>query len=168
VQVAAVYTFQGKKHGLVHEIWASRYRVGLGARSGEGGQLDEASIFGNVAQDMMRDIQNVFVAVRVFVQQKFPHLVEDLEDYRYVLKVTKDDEPSGGNSAGIAVALAFLSVFLQKPVPQDFAITGSLVADSDLEATHVLPRVIWESRVGFARNLTQVMKLVFGDDVWEW
>lgn len=203
VQVAAVYDFQGKKRGLVHEIWASRYAVGSSGRSGAGGQLDEASIFGNIAQDMMRDIQNVFVAVRVFVQQKFPHLVEDLEDYRYVLKVTKDDEPSGGNSAGIAVALAFLSVFLQKPVPRDFAITGSLVADSsseirlhrvadidykvlgiyhrrlarliapmenrvDLEASHVVPRNIWENRVAFARNLTQVMKHVFGDDLWEW
>lgn len=203
VQVAAVYEFQGKKRGLVHEIWASRYRVGSAARSGAGGQLDEASIFGNIAQDMMRDIQNVFVAVRVFVQEKFPHLVEDLEDYRYVLKVTKDDEPSGGNSAGTAVALAFISVFLQRPVPRDFAITGSLVADSsselrlnrvadidykvlgiyqrrlsrliapmenriDLEASNIVPRTVWENRVGFARNLTQVMKLVFGDDLWEW
>src|SRR5262249_49366900 len=158
---------------------------------------------GNVASDMMRDIQNVFVAVRTFVEQKFPHLVEKLGDYRYVLKVTKDDEPSGGNSAGIAVALAFVSVFLQKPVPQDFAITGSVVADSsneirlhrisdvdykalgvhqrrlsrlivpaenraDLEASHVVPRRVWESRISFAKNLTQVMKLVFGDDLWEW
>lgn len=202
VQVAAVYEFQGQKQGMVHEIWASRYRVGPHALA-EGGQLDEGSIFGNVARDMMRDIQNVFVAVRTFVQQKFPHLVEDLERHRYVLKVTKDDEPSGGNSAGIAVALAFVSVFLQKPIPRDFAITGSLVADSsseirlhrvadvdhkvlgvyqrrlsrliapaenriDLEASHVVPRRVWESRVSFARNLTQVMKLVFGDDVWEW
>jgi tetratricopeptide (TPR) repeat protein len=203
VQVAAVYDFQGRKQGLVHEIWASRYRVGVHAAAGEGGQLDEGSIFGNVASDMMRDIQNVFVAVRTFVEQKFPHLVENLGDYRYVLKVTKDDEPSGGNSAGIAVALAFVSVFLQKPVPQDFAITGSLVADSsneirlhrisdvdhkalgvyqrrlsrlivpaenraELEASHIVPRLIWESRVSFAKNLTQVMKLVFGDDLWEW
>jgi tetratricopeptide (TPR) repeat protein len=199
VQVAAVYEFQGRKQGMVHEIWASRYRV----RPGEGGQLDEGSIFGNVARDMMRDIQNVFVAVCTFVQQKFPHLVEDLGQYRYVLKVTKDDEISGGNSAGIAVALAFVSVFLQKPVPQDFAITGSLVADSsseirlhrvadvdykmlgvyqrrlqrlivpaenrvDLEASHVIPRKIWEGRVSFAKNLTQVMKLAFGADLWEW
>ncbi len=201
VQVAAIYEFKGKKHGLVHEIWANRYAVN--SKDDEGGQLDEASIFGNVAHDMMRDIQNVFVAVRVFVQQKFPHLVEDLDRYRYVLKVTKDDEPSGGVSAGAAVALAFLSVFLQKSVPNHFAITGSLVADSsseirinrvadidhkvlgtyhrkvplliapaenrvDLELSHVVPRSFWESRVAFARNLTQVMKLVFGDDVWEW
>lgn len=203
VQVAAVYDFRGKKQGMVHEIWANRYRVRGGAGSGEGGQLDEGSIFGNVARDMMRDIQNVFVAVRAFVEEKFPHLVEDLGEYRYVLKVTKDDEISGGNSAGIAVALAFVSVFLQKPVPQDFAITGSLVADSsaeirlhrvadvdykflgvyqrrlarlivpnenrvDLETSHVVPRSIWVDRVSFARNLTQVMKLVFGDDLWEW
>jgi ATP-dependent Lon protease len=152
---------------------------------------------------MMRDIQNVFVAVRTFVEHKFPHLVTDLGGYRYVLKVTKDDEPSGGSSAGIAVALAFVSVFLQRPVRQDVAITGSVVVDSsseirvhrvadvdhkmigvhqrrlsrlvmpeenraDLEASDLVPRPIWERRAAFARNLTQVMKLVFGDDVWEW
>jgi tetratricopeptide (TPR) repeat protein len=203
VKVAAVYQILGHKHGIVHEIWASRYRVGPEARSGPGGQLDESSIFGNLAPDMMRDVQNVFVAVKTFVCDRFPHLVGDLEDHRYILKVTKDDEPSGGNSAGIAVALAFLSVLLQKPLPQDMAVTGALVADSsneirlsrvadvdykligayqrrldrvivplenrvDLEQSHLVPRQVWEKRVVFAANMTQLMKLVFGDDLWEW
>jgi tetratricopeptide (TPR) repeat protein len=202
VQVAAVYEFRGQKQGIVHEIWASRYPV-TPEQGAQAGLLDQASIFGNIAPDMMRDIQNVFVAVRAFVKEKFPHLVEDLDTHRYMLKVTKDDEPSGGNSAGIAVALAFVSVFLQKELPADFAITGSLVADSateirlrriadvdtkvlgvyqrriarlicpsenrpDLESSHLVPRQIWEKRVAFAGNLTQVMKLVFGDDLWEW
>ncbi|MCK6548617.1 hypothetical protein L6R52_22420 [Myxococcota bacterium] len=200
VQVAAVYELHGRKRGMVHEIWAARHRVGIGR---DGGLLDESSIFGNVAPDMMRDIQNVFVAVRAFVEHKFPHLVGDLRDYRYVLKVTKDDEPSGGSSAGVAVALAFVSVFLQRPVRQDVAITGAVVVDSsseirvhrvadvdykvlgvhqrrlahlalpeenraDLEASDLVPRPIWERRAAFVRNLTQVMKVVFGDDVWEW
>lgn len=202
VKVAAVYDLFGWKQGIVHEIWASRYRVGTGGVSGPGGQLDESSIFGNVAPDMMRDIQNVFVAVKAFVVERFPHLVEDLNEYRYILKVTKDDERSGGNSAGIAVALCFLSVFLQKALPADIAVTGALVADSsseismarvadiehkvlgvyerrmklivpsenrpDLEESHLVPREIWSKLVSFAGNLTQLMKIVFGDDLWEW
>lgn len=203
VKVAAVYELIGQKQGIVHEIWASRYRVGPGGRSGPGGQLDETSIFGNVAPDMMRDIQNVFVAVKAFVTERFPHLVEDLDEHRYILKVTKEDETSGGNSAGIAVALCFLSVLLQKPIPQDIAVTGALVADSsteirlarvadvdhkvlgvyqrrleklilpvenraDLEHSDLVPREIWEKRVAFAATLTQLMKLVFGEDLWEW
>src|SRR5262249_40194469 len=61
---------------------------------------------------------------------KWPEATRDILDYGYTYKVTKEDEPSGGLSAGLPTALAFLSVFLDRPVPQDMASSGVLVADA--------------------------------------
>ena len=69
-------------------------------------------------------------AVREYARVKFPHRTRDILDYNYCYKITKEDEPSGGVSAGIPTALAFLSLFLQQPVPADVASTGTLVADA--------------------------------------
>lgn len=137
VRVIGVYESRGEKQGIIHEIWAGRYRVGEGLPGGlsvavtdEGGQLGKGSIFGNLTPEMMRDIRSVFLAVSALARSAFPHLVEDLSQHRYILKFSKDDAPSGGSSAGAGVALAFLSVFLQRPLPDDFAISGELVTDS--------------------------------------
>jgi hypothetical protein len=121
---AAVYHFVGKSKGIVHEVWASRRPV----PPGKGGQLDE--ILGNLTSEMERSARNTFLSVREYALSKFPHRTTDLADYNYSYKVTKEDEPSGGLSAGVPTALAFLSVFLDRPLPQDVASSGALVADA--------------------------------------
>jgi hypothetical protein len=124
VLAAAVYHFGGKARGIVHEVWASRRPVS----PGRGGYLEE--VLGNLAPEMTQAVRNAFLSVREYAQARWPHATRDLRDYAYSYKVTKDDEPSGGLSAGLPTALAFLSVFLDRPVPQDVASTGALVADA--------------------------------------
>src|SRR5262249_48900308 len=75
-------------------------------------------------------IRNTFVAVREYARAKFPHATEDLDDYTYSYKLPKEDEPSGGLSAGLPSALAFLSVFLQRAVPAGIASSGALVTEA--------------------------------------
>lgn len=121
---AAVYHFGGKPRGIVHEVWATRRP----AEAGRGGYLEE--VLGNLTPEMTQAVRNTFASVREYAQAKWPHLTRDFRDYAYSYKVTKDDEPSGGVSAGLPTALAFLSVVLDRPVPQDVASTGALVADA--------------------------------------
>jgi len=123
---AATYHFMGKAQGLIHEVWATREM----AAPGRGGALHKDDILGNLTSEMKDNVRNTFLAVREFAQAKFPHITQDLYGYNYFYKVTKEDEPSGGTSAGLPTALAFLSVFLQKPLPQDVASTGTVVTDS--------------------------------------
>jgi len=120
VKSVAAYSLAAHQYGFVHDIWVSR------CACPEGG----LSVLGNVADDMARDIDNVYESTRKYVQENFPHLAGALEAYRYTVKVSKDDRPSDGNSAGLALALAFLSRFLDLPMPQDVAFTGRLVVDS--------------------------------------
>lgn len=125
VLAAAVYRFVGRSKGLIHEVWVDRRRV----RSGGGGLARDA-ILGNVTDEMKTAILGTFVAVREYARARFPHLTEDLDAYEYSFRITKDDEPSSGTSAGLPTALAFLSTFLDRPVPQDLAFTGVVVADA--------------------------------------
>jgi Lon protease (S16) C-terminal proteolytic domain len=124
VLAAAVYHFVGKARGLVHEVWATRRH----AEPGRGGFLEE--ILGNLTPELIQAVRNAFLSVREYARARWPLATRDILDYSYSYKVTKDDEPSGGTSAGLPTALAFLSVFLDRPVPQDIASTGVLVADS--------------------------------------
>jgi tetratricopeptide (TPR) repeat protein len=126
VLAAAVYHFVGKTKGLIHQVWADRRPV----EAARGGFLASDDILGNVTFEMKQHVRNTFFAVREYARSRFPQLTSDVLDYRYTYKVTKEDEPSGGPSAGLPTALAFLSVFLQKPVPQDVAFSGVLIADS--------------------------------------
>lgn len=126
VLAAAVYHFVGKAVGLIHEVWAGREPV----EPGRGGALSDADILGNLTDEMKADVRNIFLAAREYACAKFPHLTADIRDWRYTYKVTKDDEPSGGTSAGLPTALAFLSVFLQRAIPQDLAATGAVIADA--------------------------------------
>ena len=124
---AAVYRFVGRSKGLIHELWASRTPCEGGPSNGV---LTAESILGNVTDDMRSGIQATFVSVREYARVTFPHLMADAGDYKYGFRITKDDEPSSGTSAGLPTALAFLSVFLQRSVHQDLAFTGAIVADA--------------------------------------
>ena len=126
VLAAAVYRFVGKTKGLIHEIWAGRQP----AAHGRGGALRAEAILGNVTEEMKSAVTATFLAVREYARASFPELTADLWDYDYTFRITKDDAPSSGSSAGLPTALAFLSVFLQRPVPQDLAFTGAVVADA--------------------------------------
>jgi tetratricopeptide (TPR) repeat protein len=148
----AVYRFTGKAKGLIHEVWAARRP----APSGRGGFLEE--ILGNLAPEMTQTVRNTFLSVREYARAKWPHLTRDIFDYNYTYKVTKEDEPSGGQSVGLPSALAFLSVFLNRPVPQDIASSGVLVADShDVEVVRPVGDPEYKVRGAYNRNLSIVI-----------
>jgi tetratricopeptide (TPR) repeat protein len=126
VLAASVYHFTGKAKGLLHEVWVHRARTG----PGRGGTLAADDILGNVTSEMRAAIRNTFLAVREYARAKFPHATTDLYDYTYSYKLPKEDEPSGGLSAGLPSAFAFLSAFLQRPVPYGIASSGALVTEA--------------------------------------
>jgi hypothetical protein len=126
VHAAGVYRFADETKGLIHQLWADREATVPGL----GGALSSESILGNVTDEMRRSVRNVFLAVREYARAKFPHRTRDVLDFHYSFKVTKEDEPSGGLSAGLPTALAFLSVFLQRPLPRHVASTGVIVSDA--------------------------------------
>jgi tetratricopeptide (TPR) repeat protein len=121
---AAVYHFAGRAKGLVHEIWVARRP----AAPGRGGHLEE--ILGAVTPELDQGVRNIFFSVREYARAKLPHQTAGLLDYNYSYKMTKEDEPSRGASAGLPSALAILSVFLDRALPQDVAFSGELVADA--------------------------------------
>ncbi len=125
VRAAASYHFIGKSKGLVHEIRAGREL----SPGGQGGTLPPGSIHGHLGPDVSRAVQSTFYAVREYARARFPHLTADLFEYAYSYEIAKQDEPSYGLSTGLPTAIAFLSVFLQRPVPTDIALAGALVAD---------------------------------------
>jgi hypothetical protein len=123
---AAVYQFVGKPKGIIHEIWAGREAVAPGT----GGSLPPENLHGNLSEEMRRDVRNIFVAVREYARAKLPHVMRDADHWAYSFKVTKEDETSGGRSAGLPTALAFLSLFLQRPIRRGLAASGAMVTDS--------------------------------------
>lgn len=151
---AATYRFAGTIHGLVHEVWATRES----APPGQGGALRRDDILGNVTEEMRTNVRNTFLATREFAQAKFPHATRDILDYNYGYKVTKEDEPSGGPSAGLPTALAFLSVFLQRPVPQDAASTGVMVTDAhDVLTVRLVGDLEHKVDGAYHRNLRMIL-----------
>jgi tetratricopeptide (TPR) repeat protein len=151
---AATYRFAGTIHGLVHEVWATREL----ASPGQGGSLRRDDILGNVTEEMRTNVRNTFLATREYAQAKFPHATGDILDYNYGYKVTKEDEPSGGTSAGLPTALAFLSVFLQRPVPQDVASTGVVVTDAhDVLTVRVVGDLDYKVDGAYHRNLRMIL-----------
>jgi tetratricopeptide (TPR) repeat protein len=148
VLAAAVYHFVGKPKGLIHEVWAARKP----AEPGRGGFLEE--ILGNLTPDMTQAVRNTFLSVREYARAKWPQQTRDILDYTYAYKVTKEDEPSGGLSAGLPSALAFLSVFLNRSVPQGIASTGALVADAhDVLVIGAVGEPEYKVRGAYNRNL---------------
>jgi len=153
VLAAAVYHFLGKAKGLMHEVWATR-RPAAGPR--RGGQLVE--VLGNLTPEMIQGVRNTFLSVREFAEAKLPHLAGGLFDFDYTYKVTKEDEPSGGLSAGLPTALAFLSAFLDRPVPQDVAATGTLVSDAhDVLVVRAVGEPEYKVRGAYNRNLRMLL-----------
>ncbi len=149
---AAVYHFAGRAKGLIHEVWAARKPVA----PGQGGFLDE--ILGNLTAELTQAVRNGFLAVREYARANLPHLTGDILDFNYSYKVTKEDEPSGGLSAGLPTALAFLSVFLDRPVPQDLASSGVLVTDAhDVLVVRPVGEAEWKVRGAYNRNLRLVI-----------
>ena len=85
-------------------------------------------------------------------------LTRDILDYNYSYKVTKEDEPSGGTSAGLPTALAFLSVFIQRPVLQDIASTGMLVTDAhDVLTIRAVGDIEYKVDGAYHRNLNWIV-----------
>lgn len=126
VLAAGVYHLAGKAKGLLHEVWVHR----TPASPGRGGTLADEDIHGNLAPELRAAIRNAFVAVREYVRAKLPHAAAELNDYTYSYKLPKEDEMSGGLSAGLPSALAFLSVFLQRPVSRAIAASGTLISEA--------------------------------------
>jgi ATP-dependent Lon protease len=154
VLAAAVYHFVGKAKGLVHQIWVDRRPVS----PGRGGFLHGDDVLGNVTPDMRQGVRNTFFAVREYVRSRFPHRTGDILDYDYTYKVTKEDEPSGGLSAGLPTALGFLSVFLQAPVPQDLASTGVVIADAhDVLLVRHVAEIEFKVKAAYNRNLRRLL-----------
>jgi tetratricopeptide (TPR) repeat protein len=154
VLAAAVYHFVGKTKGLIHQVWADRRPV----EAARGGFLASDDILGNVTFEMKQHVRNTFFAVREYARSRFPQLTSDVLDFQYTYKVTKEDEPSGGPSAGLPTALAFLSVFLQKPVPQDVAFSGVLIADShDALVVRSVGDAATKVKGAYHRNLRRIV-----------
>src|SRR5262249_8631392 len=108
--------------------------------------------------EMQKAVRNTFLAVREYARSRFPHRTADILDWDYTYKVTKEDEPSGGLSAGLPTALAFLSVFLQEPVPQDLAFTGVVISDAhDVLVVRNVGDAEYKVKAGYHRNLRAVV-----------
>ena len=148
----AVYHFVGRAKGLIHEVWAARRPAG----PERGGFLEE--ILGNLTPELTQTVRNTFLSVREYALAKWPHRTGDILDYNYTYKATKEDEPSGGLSAGLPSALAFLSVFLNRPIPQDIASSGILIADAhDVDVLRPVGEVAYKVRGAYNRNLRRVI-----------
>jgi tetratricopeptide (TPR) repeat protein len=154
VLAAAAFHFVGKSKGLVHQVWVDR----TPALPSRGGTLAETAILGNVTFEMKQAIRNTFFAVREYARSRFPQQTADILDFDYTYKVTKEDEPSSGLSAGLPTALAFLSVFLQRPVPQDAAFTGVLIADAhDALVLRGVGDTVCKAKGAYNRNLRMLV-----------
>ena len=152
VLAAAVYHFVGTAKGLIHEVWAGRKPV----ERGRGGFLGE--ILGNLTPEMSQAVRNTFLSVREFARSRFPDRTADIFDYEYTYKVTKEDEPSGGLSADLPAALAFLSVFLDRPASQDVACSGVLITDShDVLVLGPVGEAEYKVRGAYNRNLAMLI-----------
>ncbi|HEY3202568.1 MAG TPA: S16 family serine protease, partial [Thermoanaerobaculia bacterium] len=148
----AVYHFVGRAKGLIHEVWAARKPAG----PERGGFLEE--ILGNLTPELTQTVRNTFLSVREYARAKWPHRTGDILDYNYTYKATKEDEPSGGLSAGLPSAIAFLSVFLNRPIPQDIASSGILIADAhDVDVLRPVGEVAYKVRGAYNRNLRRVI-----------
>ena len=151
---AAIYRFFGKSYGLIHEVWAMREP----ATPGQGGMLRRDDILGNLTDEMKDNVRNTFLAVRQYAQTKFPHSTRDILDYRYFYKVTKEDEKSGGVSAGLPTALAFLTVFLQRPMPRAVASTGDVLTEAhDVLSLRPVGDVEHKVDAAYHRNLRMLV-----------
>lgn len=126
VLAAAAFRRAGEVRGLVHELWVETRRVGKGR-----GGLDAGDVLGSVAAELQARSVAIFHALRVFLRARYPHRVaRDINDRRFFLRITKDDEPSSGDSAGLPIALALASAMMGLSIPPDMAFSGAIVCDA--------------------------------------
>ncbi|MCW5801252.1 MAG: hypothetical protein KIT31_02475, partial [Deltaproteobacteria bacterium] len=154
VLAAAVYHLGTRPKGFLHEVAAYRMRTTAGA----GGVLPPDEIHGNLTPELRAAVRSAFISVRDYARAKFPAQTGDLDDYVYVYKLPKEDEQSGGLSAGLPTALAFLSVFLQRPVPRDVASSGALVCEAhDVIAIGPIGEAEHKVRAAYHGNLRSLL-----------
>lgn len=154
VLAASVYAFAGRAKGLIHEIWAHRRPV----TPGSGGLLAREDVLGNLTDEMKESVRSVFLAVREYALAMFPDRTADLANHAYGFKLPKEDEPSGGLSAGLPSALVFLSVLIQRPIPADLAFTGTLIADAhDVLTVGPVGDVEAKVKAAYDRNLRAIV-----------
>ena len=90
--------------------------------------------------------------IQPFPDLKLPSTPEEL------LRTLAEDEPSGGLSADLPAALAFLSVFLDRPASQDVACSGVLIADShDVLVLGPVGEAEYKVRGAYNRNLRMLI-----------
>src|SRR5262249_7280226 len=91
--------------------------------------FEPSDVLGSVTTELRSSTVNVFYGVLAFVQTHFPHRLPDARR-RFFIKFTKDDEPSSGDSAGVAIAVATLCALLDLEPPPDTAMSGAVVCDA--------------------------------------
>lgn len=126
VRAAAVYAMPGKPKGLVHDIIARRQP----AAAHEKGRLLEEAIHGELPEPSRAQVRRTFAAVREWLLAVHPERSETIEAFAYGIHVTKEDEPSGGPSLGLPVAMAFASAMLGIRIPSHLVFTGAISYDS--------------------------------------
>src|SRR5262249_29159344 len=94
------------------------------------GGLEREDVLGSVSPELRASAVNVFYSVRAFALARFPHRMAGADNFRFLLKVTKDDEVSSGDSVGLPIAIAVLGALLGIDVPADVASTGAIVCDA--------------------------------------
>ncbi|AKU93278.1 hypothetical protein [Vulgatibacter incomptus] len=125
VRAAAIYALPGKAKGIVHDVIARR-RPATGDRRG---RLDDESIHGELGPGVLDQLRRTFASVRETLAARFPERVSSFDDWSYGVHLTKEDEPSGGPSLGLPVAMAFASVLLDVRIPPYYVFTGALSYD---------------------------------------
>lgn len=134
VRAAAICSLRGRQRGLVHDVIVRRIR----ARPGEGGRLVETEIHGEFAPGARAQLRRTFASVREWLLGRHPERREAIDAWAYGIHVTKEDQPSGGPSIGLPVAMAFASSMLGVPIPSRIVFSGALSYDA-LAKLAVLP-----------------------------
>ncbi len=126
VRAAAVYAMPGREVGLVHEIIVRAVQ----APARDRGKLIDAEIHGELARGVRTQLRRIFAAVRETLAARFPEREPDLDRAAWSVHFTKEDEPSGGPSLGLPVAIAFASALLDVPVAPSLVFTGAVSYDA--------------------------------------
>lgn len=126
VRAAAIYALRGRQRGLVHDVIVRRFPP----RAGESGRLLEAETHGEFAPGARAQLRRIFAAVREWLLGRHPERQAAIDAWAYGIHVTKEDQPSGGPSIGLPVAMAFASSMLGRPVPGRMVFSGALSYDA--------------------------------------
>ncbi len=126
VRAAAIYSLRGKSKGLVHDVIARR----VPAEGLQRGRLLDSEIHGCLGEGVRDQLRRTFASVREALVARFPDRAVEMDGWSYGLHLTKEDEPSGGPSLGLPVAVAFASVLLDVRVPSRYVFTGALSYDA--------------------------------------